>query len=633
MKNSSLQTCLALCAVLLSGCGAGNPPEQTTQAPRRADAGPLATDGATVTAADSGAEPVASDSATEMADGSRADSAGDPDACPTFENAYDAIQEIIFERKGCTAAACHGESAVGGLDLRADVSYDNLVGQPSAGSSLARIEIGGPGISYLFHKVAAALEPDRYHIAGSPMPVGTSPLTADQVEALRIWIYEGAARTGAVADPSSGKSVADLLGACLPPAGPQPIEQLAPPAPGEGVQLVMPVYPVAGNSEHEVCIPFAYDLSDQIPAEYRDDAAGTFYVKTVWTRQDPVSHHMVVWQPFPTWDAHQDGGTWRCYGGDTPDAACDPDNGSRDCPGAGICGGDVFPTTFCADEYEGLTQAANGDTSQLDLLTLLTGDLAVYGLPDQLTGAGSPNDRVEAEDGVYRELPMRGVAWYNSHAFNLWDEDLPVNVRANYYFASDRQRKMSLHVELANSVPAGQPPFTVQDHCARYVVPQNHSIAIMFSHTHRHGKHFWVNGPDGERIYESFDYSDPVYQKYSPYLEFTSFDPATRTLEFCATFNNGLRPDGSYDTDLVTRASRMPAPGHCTPVACVEGRVGSSCTTDADCDSSTGAGDGFCDACAITDGSTTENEMFTLNVWQVAPALSPFEEWIRGLFP
>jgi hypothetical protein len=33
---------------------------------------------------------------------------------------------------------------------------------------------------------------------------------------------------------------------------------------------------------------------------------------------------------------------------------------------------------------------------------------------------------------------------------------------------------------------------------------------------------------------------------------------------------------------------------------------------DATCDSFTGAGDGFCDACAITAGLTTEDEMFIL---------------------
>ena len=98
---------------------------------------------------------------------------------------------------------------------------------------------------------------------------------------------------------------------------------------------------------------------------------------------------------------------------------------------------------------------------------------------------------------------------------------------------------------------------------------------------------------------------------------------AERTLHFCSTYNNGVNPDGSPNVEKVTRASRVPesakAPGSlgsCSPIACVnEGAVGRACTgenDDATCDSSTGKGDGDCDACRITGGESTENEMFLL---------------------
>jgi len=51
------------------------------------------------------------------------------------------------------------------------------------------------------------------------------------------------------------------------------------------------------------------------------------------------------------------------------------------------------------------------------------------------------------------------------------------------------------------------------------------------------------------------------------------------------------------------------------PVACAEGNVGAPCDgvgDDRACDSSPGANDGFCDACNITGGESTENEMFIL---------------------
>ena len=48
-----------------------------------------------------------------------------------FDNTFDLIQEAIFEAKGCTASFCHDQAAAGGLDLRAEVAYDNLIDQPS----------------------------------------------------------------------------------------------------------------------------------------------------------------------------------------------------------------------------------------------------------------------------------------------------------------------------------------------------------------------------------------------------------------------------------------------------------------------------------------------------------------------
>ena len=40
--------------------------------------------------------------------------------------AFQQVQEQIFEGRGCTSPACHGEGATGGLDLRADRSYESL---------------------------------------------------------------------------------------------------------------------------------------------------------------------------------------------------------------------------------------------------------------------------------------------------------------------------------------------------------------------------------------------------------------------------------------------------------------------------------------------------------------------------
>ena len=82
-----------------------------------------------------------------------------------------------------------------------------------------------------------------------------------------------------------------------------------------------------------------------------------------------------------------------------------------------------------------------------------------------------------------------------------------------------------------------------------------------------------------------------------------------------------MNEDGTPNVETVTRASRIPQSaretiGMCSPVACVnEGAVGRACNgenDDATCDTTPGKGDGDCDACRITGGESTENEMFIL---------------------
>lgn len=158
----------------------------------------------------------------------------------------------------------------------------------------------------------------------------------------------------------------------------------------------------------------------------------------------------------------------------------------------------------------------------------------------------------------------------------------------------------------------GSPPYTKATHCAEHVAQRGADLFRLSSHTHRRGGRFWVTTPDGEQIYESFVYSDPVVQEYDPPILFESPDPAERTLTYCAEFNNGVKDDGSPDPRKVTKLSTMPERTTCTPVACTAGRIGAACDgadDDATCDSSPGAGDAVCDACAITAG-VTENEMF-----------------------
>jgi hypothetical protein len=545
--------------------------------------------GAPASVAGMGAAGVAADSGKPPASG----------GCPTFDSSFLAIQKVIFEGHGCTADACHGSAASGGLNLLPEMAYKNLVNAKSMSSKLARVQPGTATESFLWQKLAAATIPDRVKTTGSPMPVGAPPLSADELEAMRIWILHSAPEAGNVGDPTTGKGVGDLLHACTPPTKPIKATPLEAPAKEAGVQFVLPRYLLKAGVELEQCTPFAYDYTKLVPAEYKDESRNVMFVNSSRVLQDPASHHMVVWNPSQDLSSVPSTG-WKCSGGARDGQPCSANN--VDCGADGACAGQASAGTFCSE--------GGG------LLGLLSG-----GVPAQIANTQSPQEYIPPfEGGVYWEIPLKGVLWFNSHSFNLSDEDTNLDARMNFFFAKERMRKMVPVNVVKNEVPNGQAPFTKKTYCSTTVVPQNNSIAMMTGHTHRHGQHFWAKDASGKQIYESFIYNDPVYQHYEPWLEFAGLDEASRTIEFCAEYNNGLNEDGVPDIGVVTRKSRMPANGTCTPVACTKGKVGATCSKNADCNSAAGGNDGECDACPITTGLTTENEMFVLMPWYVLPA-------------
>ena len=521
-------------------------------------------------------------------------------ACQEFDSTFAAIQKVVFENKGCTQDVCHGSARSGGLDLRAGSAYANLLEVGSTSSPNPRIQPGEPSESFLFQKLEAATRPGSVTIAGSPMPSGLPPLSEDELEAIRLWIEAGAPETGSVGDAESGTSdgIGKLLDACLPPAGPITIEPLDPPAPDEGLQFVMPPFVLPASTEVEVCFASYYDFSGVVPAGDQDAARGVFFTNGSRSRQDPQSHHFVMTHSGldASWVRDPSFGAWTCRGGTRDGETCEPTDIAA-C-GDGLCASEVKHSIACIGfgPPEGAVDVASGG----------------------IAGAQTAQQYVPPRDGVYREIPIRGIVYWNSHAFNLTVQDHDMNGRVNLFYAPDRryewvQSTDSSYVYVAH----GQPPYTVQSYCKEHVVPQGARVLSVSSHTHKRGKRFWVEAPDGSQIYESLTYSDPVDQEYDPPLAFDSPDPAQRTLRYCATYNNGVDGDGAPDPSTVTRASQMPDRARCTPVACTAGKVGAACSgaaDDASCDSSPGAGDGDCDACPITAGVTTENEMFILTV-------------------
>ncbi|MBY0278469.1 hypothetical protein K2Z84_24325 [Candidatus Binatia bacterium] len=565
-----------------------------------------------------GAVPLLAVLALAACSGSGSSGQGDGSATPAcadgvkeYASTFAGIQDRIFEQHGCTSTICHGSAAAGGLQLTADVAYANLFEVTAQGSGLKRVAPGDNDRSYLWLKLAAATRPGTVAIKGAPMPNGLPALSEDDLELVRLWIYAGAPATGTVLGTEQ------LLGACLPPPEPITIEPLPSPAPGAGIQFDMPAYELPNHREIEYCFATYEDFSDQVPAEYRDPSGKYFRFDATELRQDPQSHHLILWyaraNDDPSFDLHDPAyGEWTCVGGEQEGAACEPTE--QGACGSGHCTAAIRSTFACI-----------GYGPQ----TSFTG----RGLNVTVGGAQQAQDRTAYTPGVFAQIPIKGVFYWNSHAFNLTAKDARMHARINYEFAHDQRYPIRAGGILTpGSIfrMSGIPAYATGDVCDDFTFEQGSRVFELSSHVHKRGKHFWITAPDGSRLYENFTYNDPSVARFDPPLAFDSPDPKERTVRFCATFNNGVAADGSPDPETVTRASRIPASAHasgiglCTPSACASGRIGERCAgedDDSSCDTSPGAGDGSCDACPLTGGESTENEMFLmLGSYYVDPA-------------
>ena len=555
--------------------------------------------------------------------------------CDAFPTTYALIQRAIFENHGCTNNACHGAAQSGGLDLRAGNSYASLLDQPSSlNPMMKRIEPGDPQRSLLYLKLAAKTLPDKYPAdelgIGTPMPSVGAALSADkELEAVRSWIFAAASETGSI------PGVGALLHACTPEPQPVEIKPLDPPPPGEGVQIHMPQWTVDAHSEHEVCLASYIDLTDKVPPEMRGPN-DTFCYNKEQLRQDPLSHHLIVNLYVGAYGPDHPGwGQFRCAGGPKDGTACVPTE-----------------LGFCGDGYECATAPEIGV------------GCSGFGPPDtgpnaqQFTGAQRTTATGEFPEGAYRCVPMKMMVMWNSHAFNLTDQDGDLEAWINFTFAKPEERKY-----FANGIFATAPIFKMhvpafqqQEVCAIQNFPKNTNLFELTSHMHQRGKRWRsfvgeftcqdgskapcdpldptqcaagvecrdlnVDAPLGRDpmqslIYTNVHYDDPVQLRFNPPMLFTGTKPE-RSLTYCALYDNGFT-----DPDKVKKQSTSPITPFGTSTCavathCTEGQPKAPCSgsgkeaRDQSCDSSPGAGDGVCDACTLNGGLTTEDEMFLL---------------------
>ncbi|MCZ6828892.1 MAG: DUF4214 domain-containing protein [Gammaproteobacteria bacterium] len=540
--------------------------------------------------------------------------------CTAFEGSFDRIQSIIFAGYGCTNSACHGSATpTGELDLRPEMAYQSLF-RVNASANLAEdMQLVYPGeqaLSFLYQKLEAGTNGTALPSGGgTPMPVGAAPISADHLEAMRLWIRGGAPEFSDV------DNVASLLG-CSVGTVPNANKIPAPDAPavGEGVQFVSGPWTVVANSEKEVCFATYYDLAqapEYLPewakvacegSVYADYDGECFAHNVSTLTQDPQSHHSIITtyvgstSPLdPAW------GEWQCLNGPHAGTSCDPtkigvpvEHGGADCGGRlTVCGTEARRSIAC------------------------TG----MGAPDQrqrrvgMGGAQSPVSRNNLADGVYSVLPARGVIIWNSHAFNLSPEDTTVDQYNSFMFAAEEQRVYrNREIFDAKDIFIAQvPPYEERTYCSTYLLPRGARLTKLSSHAHKRGVLWqtWLPPQDPNcqvtskcqpnatpPDYVSRIYNDPLYLEYDPPLEYDSAELSERTIKFCLTYDNGMN-----FPDLLKRSSTSVGTTCPNAAYCVGGATpGLACGSD---DSACGDG-GVCDACVVSGGFTTEDEMFIL---------------------
>ncbi len=403
------------------------------------------------------------------------------------KSTWDSIQTRVFAPHGCTDQLCHGSAAgaaqSGGLDLRPEVAYENLIDVPASTGTLKRIFPGDQLKSQLWLKVAKATLGTSDDV-GTGMPVGLPPLTPDELEALKVWIRGGAPKTGVV------PHTAELLGACLPKNTPNKMRPAAPPAAGDGVQFYAPPWPVEAHGENEICYPTYYDFSNDpnVPKFPCDPANPSgdqcFAYRGTELTQSPNSHHSIIHSyggpngpDDPAW------GAWTCLGGDKAGQACDPRQpNATECPGGG-CAGTVKKSFAC--------------------IGYGPSDFAGSGLGSGIGGSQQPYEEIAFPDGVYSVLPAKGIIVWNSHAFNLTDELETTEQWFNVYFAPERQTPMLQVFDAADIFIMNVPPFEKREYCRTLEpfpfvgieFPQNSCLFRLSSHNHKRGVLFRTWGP------------------------------------------------------------------------------------------------------------------------------------------
>ena len=226
-------------------------------------------------------------------------------------------------------------------------------------------------------------------------------------------------------------------------------------------------------------------------------------------------------------------------------------------------------------------------------------------------------------DGVFAQIPMKGILYWNSHAFNLTDEDTIMNGRLNYYFADGAalpgarpifNASRDLRAPTRRRTRRRRSATTTSCRRARgsSSSPRTPTSAASTSRS---------SCPTARRSTRASSTTTRSSSASIRRSRSTRPTAAERTLHYCSLYNNGVerrRLARSRDGDARVarageRAARRSAAARRSPASRARSaRRATAATTTRPATRRRAPATAICDACRITGGESTENEMFIL---------------------
>ena len=526
-------------------------------------------------------------------------------ACEQFDGTFEAIQKVIFESQGCTQDVCHGSARSGGLDLTPGVGVrEPLRGARRSGSAIPARRAGRQATQLPLAEArggdAAGQRRDRRR-ADAERPAAAHARTSSR----RCACGSTPARprpASVHAAPTQSCSTR----ACRRPK-PITIEPLDPPAPGEGVQFVMPPCVLPARSRARGLLRDRTTTSpSRCPSEFQDPSAAVFRFDgsraASGPAEPPPDPQLLRRSP-----RRRRRTIRRSARGRAAAASATARPASR--PTSPSCGDGL-----CASELEATARLHRLRPARRRASTSRRAAIA---------RAQTAQQYVPPRDGVFAQIPMKGVALLELARVQP-DRRGPRHERAPQLLRSRPTSRYPVRSHLrrvARSSRANAPPYTTQTCCNDHVAAAGRAPLRADARTRTSAASTSRSTlPDGTQIYENFVYNDPVEQDFDPPLAFDSPDPAERTLRYCAHVQQRRRRRRlarSRDGDARRRACRerahdVGAASRSRAPRARSARRATAPTTTRRATRRRAPATATATPAAITGGESTENEMFIL---------------------